>query len=227
MEDLFEATIRRCSSGCATASTSSTSRRSWASHGSLAVADAGRMPLYCSAIGKALLAYSDPEVVEEVIEAGLRPRTPYTIVSPQMLRESLAEVARTGIAYDREEAALGLCCTAAPVFGPCHALIGALSISGSTGRLQPQQVASAVKTAASPSPACSRAGELVLTGISDRRGSEQSSTERQHITPPRGRRGRHISASRCVRQDPGGRSTLRSGGAAQPGQRPRTAWGYR
>ena len=108
---------------------------------------AGRMPLYCTAIGKALLAYSDPEVVEEVIEAGLRPRTPYTIVSPQMLRESLAEVARTGIAYDREEAALGLCCTAAPVFGPRHALIGALSISGSTGRLQPQQVASAVKTA--------------------------------------------------------------------------------
>ena len=49
---------------------------------------AGRMPLYCTAIGKALLAYSDPEVVEEVIEAGLRPRTPYTIVSPQLLREA-------------------------------------------------------------------------------------------------------------------------------------------
>jgi DNA-binding IclR family transcriptional regulator len=108
---------------------------------------AGRMPLYCTAIGKALLAFSAPVVLEEVLEAGLRPRTPYTIVSAHVLRKELTEVARTGLAFDREEAALGLCCAAAPVFGPGHALVGALSISGPTGRLQPERVASAVKTA--------------------------------------------------------------------------------
>ena len=48
---------------------------------------------------------------------------------------------------DHEESALGLGCTAAPVFGPRHELVGALSISGSTSRLEPEQMASAVKTA--------------------------------------------------------------------------------
>jgi IclR family transcriptional regulator, acetate operon repressor len=108
---------------------------------------AGRMPLYCTAIGKAVLAFSPPEVLDRVIEAGLTRRTPYTIVAPQLLKESIADVARAGVAYDHEEAALGLCCAAAPVFGPRHALIGALSISGSTCRMEPEQMASAVKTA--------------------------------------------------------------------------------
>ena len=75
-----------------------------------------------------------PEVVEQVIEAGLTRRTPYTIVSPQLLRECLAQVSRDGVAFDREEAALGLCCAAAPVFGQPHQVIAALSISGSTCR---------------------------------------------------------------------------------------------
>ena len=108
---------------------------------------AGRMPLYCTAIGKAILAYSPSEVVEQVIEAGLTRRTPYTIVSPQLLRECLAEVGRNGVAFDREEAALGLCCAAAPVFGQRHQVIAALSISGSTCRVDPEQMALTVKTA--------------------------------------------------------------------------------
>ena len=108
---------------------------------------AGRMPLYCTAIGKAVLAHSPSEVVDQVIEAGLTRRTPYTIVSPQLLRECLAEVNRNGVAFDREEAALGLCCAAAPVFGQRHEIIAALSISVSTCRVDPEQMASAVKTA--------------------------------------------------------------------------------
>jgi IclR family transcriptional regulator, acetate operon repressor len=108
---------------------------------------AGRMPLYCTAIGKAVLAFSPPDVVDRVIDVGLARRTPYTIVSPQLLRECLAEVAQTGVAFDREESALGLGCVAAPVFGPRHQLIAALSISGSTLRVEPEQMASAVKTA--------------------------------------------------------------------------------
>ena len=54
---------------------------------------------------------------------------------------------RNGVAFDREEAALGLCCAAAPVFGQRHEIIAALSISVSTCRVDPEQMASAVKTA--------------------------------------------------------------------------------
>jgi IclR family acetate operon transcriptional repressor len=108
---------------------------------------AGRMPLYCTAIGKAVLAFSPAELTERVIEAGLAPRTPYTIVSPQLLRESVAEAAERGVAFDREEASLGLGCAAAPVFGRRRQLIGALSVSGSTSRVEPEKLASGVKTA--------------------------------------------------------------------------------
>ncbi|MET1000881.1 MAG: IclR family transcriptional regulator, partial [Acidimicrobiia bacterium] len=108
---------------------------------------AGRMPLYCTAVGKAILAFSPPELLDRVIEAGLRPRTPYTIVSANLLRESVAEVARTRVAFDREESLLGLGCAAAPVFGPHHELVGALSVSGSTSRIEPDRMATAVKTA--------------------------------------------------------------------------------
>ena len=86
---------------------------------------AGRMPLFCTAIGKAILAFSPPELLDQVITAGLTPLTPYTIVSPQVLRVSLAEVVRTGVAMDREEASLGLACTAAPIFGTRNRLVGA------------------------------------------------------------------------------------------------------
>lgn len=107
----------------------------------------GRMPLYCTAIGKAVLAFSPPDLLERVIGAGLVPRTPYTIASPALLRESVEEVARTGVAFDREEASLGLACAAAPIFGKCERLVGALSISGSTSRIDPDQIAAAVKSA--------------------------------------------------------------------------------
>jgi DNA-binding IclR family transcriptional regulator len=107
---------------------------------------AGRMPLFCTAIGKAILAFSPPDLLERVIATGLTPRTPYTIVSPQVLRDSVAEVARTGVAIDREESSLGLSCTAAPVFGLNNRLVGALSISTSSSRAAPERLATAVRT---------------------------------------------------------------------------------
>ncbi len=107
---------------------------------------AGRMPLFCTAIGKAVLAFSPPELLERVIAAGLTPRTPYTIVAPRVLRENVAEVTRTGVALDREESSLGLSCTAAPIFGMRHQLVGALSISVASSCAAPERLASAVKT---------------------------------------------------------------------------------
>ncbi len=39
----------------------------------------GLMPAYCTAVGKAVLAFAPPEVVDVVIDQGLVPRTPSTI----------------------------------------------------------------------------------------------------------------------------------------------------
>ena len=64
---------------------------------------------HCSALGKVLLAWSDPGVVEVVIkEHGLPAFSPRTITTPEGLRAELAQIRERGFAVDDEESALGL-----------------------------------------------------------------------------------------------------------------------
>jgi IclR family acetate operon transcriptional repressor len=108
-----------------------------------------RMPLYCTALGKVLLAAGSEELVEETILRGLDRKTARTIATRDGLWGELADVKVTGIAYDREEAALGLCCAAAPVFDARRRVVAALSVSFSSRRATNiAQVAAAVRTAA-------------------------------------------------------------------------------
>jgi DNA-binding IclR family transcriptional regulator len=107
-----------------------------------------RRPLYCTALGKAILAFSDPGLARTVIEAGLVRYTPYTITSPGRLLEQLTMARTEGVAYDREECVLGTTCVAAPLIGRSGYAEGALSVTGPTGRFQPERVATAVRTAA-------------------------------------------------------------------------------
>jgi IclR family transcriptional regulator, acetate operon repressor len=107
-----------------------------------------RMPAYCTGLGKAILAFSPPELTDRVIESGLRPRTAHTIVVPEVLRGELARVRARGVAYDREESVLGVTCAAAPVRNQDGIATAALSVTGRTVRLDPERVGPAVRTAA-------------------------------------------------------------------------------
>jgi DNA-binding IclR family transcriptional regulator len=108
----------------------------------------GRMPLHCTAIGKALLAHSDPELVTGVLSAVLPRRTPRTITAPGLLRNQLAHVAASGVAYEYEESAVGLVCVAAPVLDDAQRAVAAVSVTGPVGRFDPQRHAVSVKAAA-------------------------------------------------------------------------------
>ncbi len=108
----------------------------------------GRMPAYCTGVGKALLAFSPPERREAALAGALRRRTPRTVVAPGLLRDELAAIARRGIAEEYEESAPGVACVAAPVLGPGGLAVGAVSITGWVGRLNPRRLAPAVRTAA-------------------------------------------------------------------------------
>lgn len=107
----------------------------------------GRMPAYCTGVGKALLAFSPPEVVDAAVAAGLGRLTPHTVVSPALLRRELGDIRRSGLAYDREESTPGVVCVASPVLAADGGPIAALSITGWANRLDPARVASAVRTA--------------------------------------------------------------------------------
>ena len=74
-----------------------------------------RGPLHCSANGKALLASLTPGEMEDILPRELIRLTANTITDRNALREEIAEVRRTGLAYDIEEYTIGVCACGAYV----------------------------------------------------------------------------------------------------------------
>lgn len=109
---------------------------------------AGRLPAHCTATGKALLANAGAEIADRVIAAGLRPRTPFTIVVPGVLRAELETVRRTRFAVEREETRLGFASVAAPVFAEDGIAVAAISVTMPIGRLDVERFAATVCVAA-------------------------------------------------------------------------------
>jgi DNA-binding IclR family transcriptional regulator len=107
----------------------------------------GRMPLHCTAIGKAMLAHAEPCVRRAVLNGELERRTPRTVVAPGLLHRQLRDIAATGVAYEREESALGILCIAAPVLGPDDRALAAVSVTGPVGRFNPDRHVDALRGA--------------------------------------------------------------------------------
>nr|NLI49719.1 IclR family transcriptional regulator [Propionibacterium sp.] len=107
----------------------------------------GRLPAHVTGVGKAMLAFADPQTVQRVLATGLPPMTPRSITTPGHLNRELAAIRASGIAYDREESNVGVLCAAAPVFGPDGGVRAAISVSGFNRRLAPR-MGPAVQTAA-------------------------------------------------------------------------------
>ncbi|QXJ22597.1 IclR family transcriptional regulator [Actinomadura graeca] len=107
----------------------------------------GHVPAAASALGKAMLAFSDTETVVRASRR-LRPLTPYTIVTPHALAAELRAVRERHVAYDRQENTLGLTCVAAPILGWRGRVVAAVSVSGPVHRFRPASCATAVRNAA-------------------------------------------------------------------------------
>jgi IclR family KDG regulon transcriptional repressor len=86
-------------------------------------------PLYCTALGKALLAYSSDGTVEKMLKTPLKAFTERTITDPKALKQELDLIQDRGYALDNEEITRGIICAAAPVFGLNRELICAISLA--------------------------------------------------------------------------------------------------
>lgn len=76
-----------------------------------------RFPLHCTAMGKVLLAHSDPATIAGFCRRKLSSLTDRTITSGPQLKQELENVVQQGFALDQEEITRGLVCVAAPVRG--------------------------------------------------------------------------------------------------------------
>lgn len=107
----------------------------------------GRLPLTCTGVGKALLAFSGEELIEEVLAGPLPQLTPHSVTDPARLRTAIEKVQVSGLAYEEQESAVGVCCIASPVFEGSTA-VAALSVAVPRDRFRAAQLAPAVRTAA-------------------------------------------------------------------------------
>lgn len=95
-----------------------------------------RHMLHATAAGKSILAYTDREKVEEIIEQkGLPELTENTITDDEALFNELEVVRDNGYAFNYEEHIKGLRAVAAPVRKPDGAVVGAISVSGPAHRM--------------------------------------------------------------------------------------------
>ncbi len=89
-----------------------------------------RLPAYCTAMGKLLLAHLPEAELDELLsEMKLTKRAPNTITNKKALRDELGEVAGAGIAVGNEELAPELYSISAPVRGETRDVIAAVNIA--------------------------------------------------------------------------------------------------
>jgi DNA-binding IclR family transcriptional regulator len=96
-----------------------------------------RQPLYCTALGKALLAEVPPQQVAALLgRSPFEPLTPNTITDAGRWQAELAKVTALGYALDDEERRPGVLCIAAPVRDHDGKVVAAISVSGPAFRMR-------------------------------------------------------------------------------------------
>lgn len=96
-----------------------------------------RRDLYCTAMGKALLAYFEPARLKKYLKSTARRKfTPTTITGTADLLAELARVRRDGIARTNGERVSGASALAVPIVAGDGTVVAALLIAGPTERMR-------------------------------------------------------------------------------------------
>lgn len=94
-----------------------------------------RLPIHCSALGKAILAYQPPADIQRILSRkGLTTMTRNTIVDLEKMEIELARIRIQGYAVDDQEIMEGLRCVAAPIRDANGDVRYAISASGLVDR---------------------------------------------------------------------------------------------
>jgi DNA-binding IclR family transcriptional regulator len=92
-------------------------------------------PVYCTATGRAILAYQSKNIIESVLQSELPSFTQNTMTDPVRLREYLAEVKKKGYAFSIDELHEDVVSIAVPVRDYTGEVIASISIAGPKERI--------------------------------------------------------------------------------------------
>ena len=100
-----------------------------------------RMPLYCTSVGKAMLAHMTDEEVEKAWNrSNIVKYTENTITDFNDFKKELQKIREQGYAVDNEENEFGVRCIGAVILNRFGEIEGAISVSGPTMRLTMDKV---------------------------------------------------------------------------------------
>lgn len=103
-------------------------------------------PIYATASGKLLLAFSDIEYQNQVLEnIVLNKLTSNTITKKESLKKELSKIKKQEYALDIEEIELGLVCIAIPIKNHEQKIIASISASGPLSRFRMENVPNYIK----------------------------------------------------------------------------------
>src|SRR4051794_1590541 len=121
-----------------------------------------RMPIHCTALGKAIVAFEPLFVGELLPYYRFVPYTSRTITEPAKFRAELRKVQTCGFAYDNEEYKAGFRCLAAPIRDPKGRVIAALSVSGTTAEINAKNQDVIIRTLQAATEQLASSADLVL-----------------------------------------------------------------
>jgi DNA-binding IclR family transcriptional regulator len=101
-----------------------------------------RRTLYCTSLGKAILANMDDERRKEEIFASIQfdAHTARTLTSIARLKKDLIQTREQGFSLDDEEAVVGARCIGAAIYGSDGKVVGAISVSGPISRVSKERL---------------------------------------------------------------------------------------
>lgn len=106
-----------------------------------AVRVGSRLPAYCTALGRVLLAsLSEEQAGTELSRSELVPRTPFTVISRQRLQDILRQVRDDNYALNDQELTVGLRSIAVPVRNTAGTTVAAMSVSTQVARVSRRQL---------------------------------------------------------------------------------------
>lgn len=121
-----------------------------------------RAPAHCTGLGKVLLVYSSPEVIDKFIEEnGLPAYTNNTITEADVFKKHLDKIRKQGFGMDNVEHEKGIRCVAGPIFDYTGNIVAAFSISWPTMRETEDKISNFIQLVQTYSKKISRALGLI------------------------------------------------------------------
>lgn len=95
-----------------------------------------RVPAYCTAIGKLLLAFSDKDAREKLLAGmDLQPLTDHTITDPILLESTFEDIKQQDFSVNNQEDSVGLIAIAVPIRDKSGRVVAGLGVHAPTARM--------------------------------------------------------------------------------------------